>query len=904
MSTPIEVIDAVARPADDEGLGCLRTERGNLPLEAVDVRAAITGLASLTTITQTFHNPHDVPLEATYIFPLPSRSAVTALRMEADGRVVEGVLKERGEARADYDQAIATGRRAAIAEEERPGVFTTRVGNVLPGERVTVRLTLAGTLAYEDDAATFRLPLVMAPRYIPGTPLEGGQVGDGVAVDTDAVPDASRISPPVLLPGFPNPVRLSLEVDVDPAGLPPATPSASLHATVTERTASGFRVRVEPGARIDRDFLLRLRFADDAVVRTALAVRADEDGQAGTFALTVLPPAADSTARGRDVVLVLDRSGSMSGWKMVAARRAAGRIVDSLGTGDRFAVLAFDNRIDTPDTLPAGLVEATDRNRYRAVEFLAGLDARGGTEMLAPLLQAGELLAGELLAGGLSADGLSAGGLSAGGQLPGGQLPGGQLAGGQLAGGQLAGGQLAGDGERERVLVLVTDGQVGDEDRLLRQLAGPLSGVRVHTVGIDRAVNEAFLHRLAGSAGRFELVESEDRLDDVMRAIHRRIGAPVLTGLNVRPAGMELDADTLAPWPLPDLFPGAPVVITGRYRGAAGSVELAGDNGWRQQVPAVTSDNPSLSALWARARVRDLEDRYVVGDGDLAELERRIVATSLEFGVLSRFTAFVAVDSRVVNESGQVHRVTQPVETPDGWAAPAPAPAFRSGGYGASPPGAAADMALLHRAVPAPAPARRMRFAAPSVTPTVSKSSAPPRPAAPQPTPSQPTPSQPTSRTGASQPAPLRPETPKAGAPQPVTPQGGPELAPSQPGTSKGAAPEPGAPQAGTPQAGGANAGTPEPLARFVARELETLRGTEPENAAGALARLAAEIDRLLPLWTTAGESGKHLRVLRELAAALSAPTTEVAEPARRLRQAITALEGLAAPRRTPFWKR
>ncbi|MEV0678992.1 VIT domain-containing protein [Actinosynnema sp. NPDC050436] len=833
MTTPIEVIDA-GPAAGDEGLGCLRTDRGNLPLEAVDVRAAITGLASRTTITQTFHNPHDEPLEATYIFPLPSRSAVTALRMEADDRVVDGVLKERGAARAEYDEAVSTGKRAAIAEEERPGVFTTRVGNVLPGERVTVRLTLAGVLAYEDDAATYRLPLVVAPRYVPGAPLAGGQVGAGVAADTDAVPDASRISPPVLLPGFPDPVRLLVEVEVDTAGLPAATPSASLHATVTERTEQGFRVTVEPGARVDRDFLLRLRFADEGVVRTALAVRPDETGTSGTFAVTVLPPSSDAAVRGRDVVLVLDRSGSMHGWKMVAARRAAGRIVDSLTTADRFAVLAFDNVVDTPAELPAGLVEATDRNRYRAVEFLAGLDARGGTEMLAPLRRAGEL--------------------------------------------------LGRPDDRERVLVLVTDGQVGDEDRLLRELAIPLSGVRVHTVGIDRAVNEAFLHRLAGSAGRCELVESEDRLDEALRGIHRRIGSPVLTGLAV--LGDGVDGESLAPSPLPDLFPGVPVVVTGRYRGALAGVDLTGDGGWRQRVAAVSSDNPCLSALWARARVRDLEDRYVVGVGDLADLERRIVATSLEFGVLSRFTAFVAVDSRVVNESGEVHRVTQPVESPSGWAQPS----FGGGGFATTPaaPGGA------------PIAPRRLRMSSDAVAMPETTGVAPQFAAAPP-----------------SFAAPVPPPAPSPAAPPPAAPK---------PVARKSAAPGPAAPSPAAPSpapaAGPASGSAPSPvpsvpeaLARFVARELGTLRAADRSGAAAALARLAAEITRLEPGWTAAGEPADQVRALAELAAALTralsgsagsgAGAAEEAEPGRLLARAVAVLEGIAAPRkRVPFWKR
>src|SRR5215468_1804669 len=165
MTNDIAPSDIEFAAGPEGGLGTLATSRGNLPLDAVDV-----------------------PLEATYIFPLPDRAAVTAMRMEAAGHAVEAVLKERSQARADYDQAIAQGRRAAIAEEERPDVFTMRVGNIAPGERVTVRLTLAQPLPYQDGEITFRFPLVVAPRYIPGHPLDGGPAGSGVAADTDAAP--------------------------------------------------------------------------------------------------------------------------------------------------------------------------------------------------------------------------------------------------------------------------------------------------------------------------------------------------------------------------------------------------------------------------------------------------------------------------------------------------------------------------------------------------------------------------------------------------------------------------------------------------------------------------------------------------------------------------------------------
>ncbi len=613
----------VATPTDDAGLGALRTERGNLPLDRIDIRANITGLTAAVELTQDFVNTFDEPLEATYIFPMPDRAAVTGMRMTADGRTVQAELQERGAARQAYDAAIASGRRASIAEQERPDVFTMRVGNILPGERVSVALSLVCPLAYEDGEATFRFPLVVAPRYIPGTPLPGQAVGDGYAADTDAVPDASRITPPVLLPGFPNPVRLFIGVDIDPAGLTLSEVRSSLHVVQNV----GGHLRIHPGERVNRDFVLRLRYASDDFTDSLMLVP-DTDGDEGTYQLTVLPPLSAAPPRPRDVVLVLDRSGSMGGWKMVAARRAAARIVDTLTVGDRFAVLTFDNRIDRPEGLPDGLVEASDRFRYRAVEHLARVDERGGTELLAPLRQALGLLH---------------------------DTPEG----------------------RDAVVVLVTDGQVGNEDQILQELAGQVGDVRIHTVGIDRAVNAGFLGRLAGmGGGRCELVETEDRLDEAMDAIHRRIGAPLAYGLQLRADGLEIIDGTASPARLPDLFPGVPLVVTGRYRSShAGALVLRGTTrdgrDWSTSVSGERSAATAVTAQWARAHLRDLEDRYAAGWGaDLADLERRIVDTSLRFGVLCRFTAYVAVDSRVVAEGGDPHRVVQPVELPAGWDEP------------------------------------------------------------------------------------------------------------------------------------------------------------------------------------------------------------------------------------------
>ncbi|GAA4580658.1 hypothetical protein GCM10023194_09610 [Planotetraspora phitsanulokensis] len=655
MTVPITPLrPEECHPAPDAGLGTLETGRGNLPLESLDVAAHITGLVAGVDVVQGFRNPFDVSLEATYVFPLPPRAAVTSFRMEADDRVIEGVLKERGQARADYDRAMAEGRRAAIAEEDRPDVFTIRVGNIVPGEHVKVRLSLSQPLPYEDGAAEFRFPLVVAPRYIPGAPLEGPPTGAGVVPDTDAVPDASRITPPVLLPGFPDPVRLSLAATIDAAGLELREIRSSLHEVALE----GDTISLRPGERLDRDFILRLPFEASASLALAPDEHPADPGEEGTFTLTVIPPPDTvATATARDVVLLLDRSGSMSGWKMVAARRAAARIVDTLTSHDRFAVLSFDSVVERP--FPDGLVEATDRNRYRAVEHLARLDARGGTEILAPMEEALRLLSGEFAEDGTVDRAPSPAGQSAG--------PTGH-------------GEARSGGGRDRVLVLVTDGQVGNEDQIIERTAARLGGIRVHTVGIDRAVNAGFLGRLAllGS-GRCELVESEDRLDAAMEHIHRRIGSPLVTDIVLKPEGLDIVAETVTH--VGSLYPGVPLSVSGRYRGApSGAMTVrglaSGGSPWETSLNGHTAHDSAARPLWARAHVRRLEDRYLAGD---RSLEQQIIEASLTYGVLCRFTAFVAVDTRVVADGGPEHRVIQPVEMPSGWEEPVAAPLMATG---------------------------------------------------------------------------------------------------------------------------------------------------------------------------------------------------------------------------------
>jgi Ca-activated chloride channel family protein len=632
MNAPMRIL------SDDEMRGCVRdddahpgalnTAEGALPLRALSVDARIVGTLAETRVRQRFANTASVPLEATYIFPLPPRAAVTRFRFEVNDRVIEGDLQERGAARRTYDAAVQAGHRAAIAEEERPDVFTMRVGNLPPGEEATVELTLSYPLDVVDDEVTFRFPLVVAPRYIPGRALSGSDVGDGVARDTDEVPDASRISPPVLLPGYPSRVALSLVVEIEPGRSELTALASSLHAVSALRgngPTRSVRIEVTPGERLDRDFILRFSSAQRAVSST-LALTPDERGVEGTFALLLLPPAHDGSERrvGRDVVFVLDRSGSMKGWKMIAARRAVARMLDTLGSHDRFAVIAFNNTPSRPATLDVRALSAgTDRNRFRAIEWVTKVEAHGGTVMETALDEACSLLGGGTL-------------------------------------------------ERHRSIAFITDGQVGNEAQLTELLMRRAKGVHVFTLGIDEAANSGFLTRIANATGgRSEIVESEARLDDALDRLHRALLPPVVAELSIEGRGLTLDLGSVVPTRLPGLFPGAPLVITGRYRGGAeGSVMVRGrrpdGSAFELVVDGTTTTNAAIVTTWAKGRLRDLEDQFELsGDKSLAE---RITALSLERRVLCRFTAFVAVDrSSVVNTGGQNLRVTQAVEPARGW---------------------------------------------------------------------------------------------------------------------------------------------------------------------------------------------------------------------------------------------
>ncbi len=618
---PTLVREPSTSPQDLGGLvALLKQAEVAFPLREVRVRAAIAGDCCRTVVEQVFDNPYEEALEAVHIFPLPPDGAVTELELHAGDTVVRAECRERENAEQVFEQARDMGRRAALLTAERADVHTLRVTNIPPATAVRVRLVVVQRLEQADGAFTWRFPTVIAPRYLAGT--EAGHRDSGVLPDTDAVPDGSRLQPPLRLAGG---TRLDLEVEI--AG-PLASIESSQHAV---RTALGQVVRVAPSARatLDRDFVLRFAPA----LAAAASVRVCTDGQ---FTLaTVYPPERPDAARvPRDLVLLVDVSGSMAGEKLQAAKRAVSAVLRGLERGDRFRLIAFESRVhaQTPGFLPFDQPSLEQADR-----FVEALEPMGGTEMLPALREAFS------------------------GHTPAGRL---------------------------RTVIFITDGQAWNEQQLAAEVERRRAGALLFTVGIDTAVNESLLRRLAQiGQGTCELMTPSDDIEEAIVRLEARFGAPVVSG--VAAAALE----PARPQGLP-LFAGRPLTIL--LRGTREDLRFKGTDASGKPVELVAPPAERVSfplgALWAREHIAWLDDQIAIDPSREEPLKEKIVAIALEHHVASRFTAFVAVEEHGSNEGSRV-TVVQPVELPAMWDESFKGSTMMQ--YGAAAPMIGADLTML-----------------------------------------------------------------------------------------------------------------------------------------------------------------------------------------------------------------
>jgi Ca-activated chloride channel family protein len=608
--------------------------KSTCPLKHTDVKAEISGFISRVVVTQQFQNPFQEKIEAVYTFPLPQNAAVDDMTMIVGDRTVRGKILPREEAQAVYDAAKSSGQVASLLDQERPNIFTQSVANILPGEQVKITISYVETLNYVNGAYEFVFPMVVGPRYIPGEAKPASQ-GKGFASDTTKVPDASRITPPLTTRSGHD---ISLEVALD-AGLILDKIDSKTHPTDIQRPdAHSARLRLKDEETIpNKDFILRYDVAGQAIQDALLTHRSDKGG---FFTLILQPPervtAQDVTPK--ELVFVLDTSGSMQGFPIEKAKETMKLALDSLYPSDTFNLITFagDTRILFPQPVPA-----TRANLNKAQAFLSASSGSGGTEMMKAIKASLEPSDNQ--------------------------------------------GHI-------RIVCFMTDGYVGNDMEIVSEVQKH-PNARVFSFGIGSSVNRFLLDKMAEAGrGEVEYVGLDDDGSAAARRFHERVRNPLLTDISIE--WNNLPVADVYPQRIPDLFGAKPLVIKGRYTSAGrGTIRLKGKMAGGDFVRDIPVDFPEtmashdvLAPLWARARIDDLmgQDLQAAQSGSMRQdLKDTITQLGIEYRLMTQFTSFVAVEEMVVTDGGKPRRIDVPVEVPEGvngkdfdGAAPAPTGTF------------------------------------------------------------------------------------------------------------------------------------------------------------------------------------------------------------------------------------
>ena len=585
----LQALDAEGRPGAD------------CPLEHTDVQAEISGFLARVTLRQVFVNARADKIEALYTFPLSQRAAVDGMTMLVAGRTIQAQIMRSEEARRVYEGARAAGHTAALLRQQRSNVFTQSVANIPPGARLTVTLSYVEALKYEDGAYEFIFPMVVGPRYTPG----GAR---GETISTPVAPAGTRAGHDI-----------SIAVSLD-AGVPVDEVRSVLHEIdVASPDCHTLSVRLrERRASPNRDFILRYHTAGGQISDALLTHRS---GRGGFFTLFLQPPAraAARDVTPREVVFVLDTSGSMSGLPLAKAKETISLALGALDPRDTFNLITFAGA--TRLLYPAP-VAATTAHLSAARSFLDGGPEGGGTEMMQAIRAA------------------------------------------------LAPTDVQ---THTRIVCFMTDGYVGNDDEILAEVQRHPQA-RVFSFGIGQAVNRYLLDKMAEyGRGEVEYVTLDEDGSAAARRFAARIRQPLLTDIELDWG--DLPVAEVYPRRVPDLFSARPLVLTGRYtHGGRGVVRLKGRAAGRTvtreivvELPKLEPRHDVLATLWARTKV----DALLRSGGAQAEalpqeIRDDITRLGLNYRLLTPFTSFVAVEADRGTASGPPVAVEVPVELPEG----------------------------------------------------------------------------------------------------------------------------------------------------------------------------------------------------------------------------------------------
>lgn len=606
------------------------------PLKHTEVEAKIAGNLSRVEVTQTFENPFTEALEAIYVFPLPDQAAVDNMEIKIGNRIIKGNIKKREEAQAIYEQAKRQGRTAGLLEQERDNIFTQSLANIQPGEQIDVTIRYTDSLKFAGGDYEFVFPMVVGPRFIPGIPIDGSG-------DTDQVPDASRITPPIIPQATRSGHDIGVTVEID-AGLPISDVRSTSHQLRIEHEGKIVRVKLGNEDRIpNKDLILRYRVAGD---RTSATILTQSDDRGGHFAIYFIPALAYRANEivPKDVVFLMDTSGSQQGDPLRKCQELMRRFINGLNPDDTFTIIDFS---DITTQLSGKPLPNTPENRTKAIDYINRLQANGGTYLLngiRAVLNFPEAVEGRL-----------------------------------------------------RSIVLLTDGYIGNENEILAEVQQHLKpGNRLYSFGVGSSTNRFLLNRIAEiGRGTSRIIRHDEPTEQVANQFFRQINNPVLTNIQINWNGTG-EIPVTYPSIAPDLFAEQPLVLFGRKQDRiAGNLHITGiaAGGYRYEetfnLNFEEMGNPAIAQLWGRMRIKDLMNqmfRY-----ETKATVEAVTETALTYQLLSQYTAFVAVSDEVrVDPEGNSISMEVPLEMPEG--------VSYEGIYGGNIPVAPAPPAMMRSA--------------------------------------------------------------------------------------------------------------------------------------------------------------------------------------------------------------
>lgn len=583
-------------------------------LHSTQAKVSISGPIATTEISQSFNNTGLDFAESIYVFPLAENSAVKAMEIHIGERSIVGKIMEKKHAKRIYVQAKRQGKRAALLEQSRPNLFTTSVANIPAGETVTVILRFNQTLILQSDETSqvkhyeYRLPTTLTPRY---QPIEQRLKNDNRATENTVEPDSTANHEIKNLEQaiFPPQVKQAGERVINPINIQVEMHEMnfddevrSLYQKIDQETVD--RVRhlsfTKHSVSMDQDFVLRWTLNENTENRAQFFTETIEGEEYGLLVLSPPEPGQKTQSLPREVIFIIDSSGSMGGASMQQAKQSLIFALDNIAPHERFNIIDFDSSYTNLFTQPK---EASQDNIRLAKNFVRKLSAGGGTEMARALRSALEMKA---------------------------------------------------DGNFLKQIVFITDGAVSNEQQLLTLLHEKMGNSRLFTVGIGSAPNSYFMRKAADfGRGSFTYIGSLHDVQPQMSELFAKIGSPLLQNIELEfPTGIDIEQ-----WPqqIPDLYAGEALIVPVKFNHRPSWVTVKGLNNsiWVSTLTLDSSkQHPGVSSLWARKKIESLMDEMVRGQSE-ESIKPQIIDVALGHHLLSKFTSFVAVDESTVRKQDQ-----------------------------------------------------------------------------------------------------------------------------------------------------------------------------------------------------------------------------------------------------------